>query len=222
MAYGDFTIEDIKARLGLTLREGLDLYGSVAPRAVSPRLAEWLAEHAPLASDISTEKARSELVIAPILMEVRRQLKPAVSVFSGSDFNVEPELGLVGRCDFLLSRSPEQLAIEAPAVVVVEAKTLDLRPGFPQCAAAMAAARMFNQRRGTPTPAVCGAVTSGSVWRFLRLRESVLEIDRQEYFLSELGRVIGILCRMVEDAAPAPLLGSAAGATAGATAGAAA
>jgi hypothetical protein len=36
-------------------------------------------------------------------------------MFSGEDFNVDESQGLNGRCDFLISRSTEQLAIEAPA-----------------------------------------------------------------------------------------------------------
>jgi hypothetical protein len=206
MAYSDFTIADVKSRLGLTLDEGADLFGSVPPRPVSPRLVERLAEHAPLAGDISTEKARSEFVVAPILLKVRRLLRPRASLFSGSDFPVEPSLGLFGRCDFLICRSPEQLSIEAPSAVVVEAKTEDMRAGYPQCAAGMVACRTFNHRRGKPLAEISGAVTTGSVWRFLRLRGDLLEIEGIERHITDLGRIIGILCRMVEGG-PSPAAG---------------
>lgn len=43
-----------------------------------------------------------------MLLEVKRQLKGQISVFSGEEFNVDPEAELTGYCDFLLSRSPEQ------------------------------------------------------------------------------------------------------------------
>jgi hypothetical protein len=42
----------------------------------------------------------------------------------GKDFTVDASVGLNGVCDFLISRSPEQLEIEAPAIVLVEAKDL--------------------------------------------------------------------------------------------------
>lgn len=60
-----------------------------------------------LAAD--SEKARSEGIINPVLLEVKRQLQGQVSVFSGEEFNVQPESGLTGYVDFLISRSPEQL-----------------------------------------------------------------------------------------------------------------
>jgi len=70
-----------------------------------------------------SEKARSELIITPVLVEVRRILDRKVTLFSGEDFTVDESLGLNGRCDFLISRSAEMLAIEAPAVVIIEACT---------------------------------------------------------------------------------------------------
>ena len=41
---------------------------------MSDLLRQTLQENVPLALDISTEKARSEFIIAPVLLEVRRQL----------------------------------------------------------------------------------------------------------------------------------------------------
>ena len=54
---------------------------------------------------MSSEKARSEGIINPVLLEVKRQLQGLISVFSGEEFNVEPEAELTGYVDFLLSRS---------------------------------------------------------------------------------------------------------------------
>ena len=39
------------------------------------------------------EKARSEMIIAPMLIEVRKILKKQVSLFSGVEFQVEAALG---------------------------------------------------------------------------------------------------------------------------------
>ena len=63
----------------------------------------------PLATATGSEKARSELIISPILVEVRKILQQQVSLFSGEDFTVEPELVLSGIGDFLISGSPEQI-----------------------------------------------------------------------------------------------------------------
>jgi len=40
------------------------------------------------------------MIIAPILIEIRKQLSEAVSLFSGNDFEVDTAKGLNGFCDF--------------------------------------------------------------------------------------------------------------------------
>jgi len=115
MAYDDFTLDDVKQKLGLSLREVEGLFADVPPAAPSAWLEETLREGASVALAVSTEKARSEWIIAPILLEVRRQRRGQLSLFSGTEFNVDEARGLVGFCDWLVARSPEQLAIEAPS-----------------------------------------------------------------------------------------------------------
>ncbi len=78
--------------------------------------------------------------------------------FSGEDFTVDESLGLNGRCDFLISRSPEMLAIEAPAVVIIEAKQADLKTGIGQCVAQMVAAQKFNEAKEKSIPIIYGSV----------------------------------------------------------------
>ncbi|WP_317619344.1 hypothetical protein [Laspinema sp. D2d] len=153
----------------------------------------FLKENAALAVDINTEKACFELIIAPILLEVRRQVKYQVGLFSGSEFNVAPERGLNGTCDFLISLSPERLFISAPVITLVEAKKEDIKAGFGQCVAEMLAAQLFNKQEGTQISTIYGAVTSGTVWRFLKLEGQMVYIDRVEYYLSEVAKILGIL-----------------------------
>lgn len=196
MAYNQFTLDDVKQRLGLSLREVEGLFATVPPATPSAWLEETLREGASVALAVSTEKARSEWIIAPILLEVRRQRRGELSLFSGTEFNVDESRGLVGFCDWLVARSPEQLAIEAPVVALVGAKNENFRLGIPQCLAEMYAARLFNERRGHPRPVVHGVVTTGNVWRFLRLRGDVGEVDRAEYYLREIDRILGVLVSM--------------------------
>jgi hypothetical protein len=79
------------------------------------------------------------MIVAPTVLEVKRILNRQISVFSGTDFTVDSAIGLSGVCDFLISRSPEQFDIEAPAVVIVEAKRDNLNIGLGQCIAEMVA-----------------------------------------------------------------------------------
>ncbi|MFO0959817.1 MAG: hypothetical protein U0800_20675 [Isosphaeraceae bacterium] len=197
MSYSHFTIADMKTKFGLRLAESEDLFGSVPPAAISPLLGQILDENVPLALANSTEKARAEFIIAPILSEVRRHAGGKASLFSGIDFPVDPARQLAGTCDFLLSRSPEQWTIEAPVVVVVEAKNENMKAGIGQCLAEMVAARVFNERNGREIPAIYGAVTTGDQWRFLRLIGETAWVDRAAYPIQEVDRIVAILVGMV-------------------------
>jgi hypothetical protein len=198
MAYSDFTLREVIDRFGLTLRDVPDLFGDVHEMEPGPLLRAVLPEFVPLALAINTEKARSELVIAPLLAALRAQLGHRFSVFSGIDFTVDASQGLAGYCDFLLSRSPEQQFLRSPVAAIVEAKNENLKSGLGQCMAAMVGARLFNDREGRPATTVYGAVTSGSLWRFLRLAGSVVELDEQEYHVRQLPKLVGILARIVD------------------------
>jgi hypothetical protein len=195
--YGEFSIEEVKTRFQLRIAEAEEYFAGIPPVQVSDFLSQTLAENIPLAVAVSTEKARSELIIAPVLLEARRQVQRRVSLFSGVEFTVDPSQGLNGTCDYLLSLSPEQLTIEAPVVTVVEAKNDNLNSGLAQCMAEMVAARLFNQRKGREFPRVYGVVTTGSLWKFMRLEGDVVFLDLREYPISEVGRVVGILVSML-------------------------
>ncbi|MFO0602949.1 MAG: hypothetical protein U0324_07230 [Polyangiales bacterium] len=197
MPFNEFTVHDLTHRIGLRYVESPDLFGGVAAVAPGEVLTAVLRENAPVALAVSTEKARSELLIAPILMEARRLCHGAVSFFSGAELNVDAARGLNGFCDYVLARSPTQTELDAPLVTIVEAKNENLRAGLPQCAAEMYAAKLFNERRERPTDAVYGAVTTGNVWRFLRLRGGTVEVDLREYYLDAVERVLGVLVHML-------------------------
>ncbi len=193
MAYSEFKLKELVKQFDLTLNENQDLFAHISEVESSEILKVALKENAGLAVDINTEKARSELIIAPILLEVRRQLNYQIGLFSGSEFNVAPDKGLNGTCDFLMSLSAERLFISAPVITLVEAKKEDIKAGFGQCTAEMLAAQLFNEEEGNQIPAIYGAVTSGTVWRFLKLEGKIVDIDAIEYYLRDVGKILGIL-----------------------------
>ncbi len=97
-------------------------------------------------------------------------------------------------CDYLLCRSAQQEFITAPVAVVVEAKNENIKGGLGQCGAEMVAAKLFNERASTPAEPVVGCVTTGTVWRFLRLTGAELVIDQKEYYLAaQADQILGIL-----------------------------
>ena len=187
MAYSEFKLKELVKQFDLTIQENQDLFTNISEVESSEILKVALKENATLAVDINTEKARSELIIAPILLEVRRQLNYQIGLFSGSEFNVAPEKGLNGTCDFLMSLSAERLFISAPVITLVEAKKEDIKAGFGQCAAEMLVAQFFNEDEGNQIPVIYGAVTSGTVWRFLKLEGKIVDIDAIEYYLRDVG-----------------------------------
>jgi hypothetical protein len=157
----------------------------------------WLDEFAPVALGVNSEKARSEFIVAPVLAEARRRAVGPANVLPGVTLEVDRARGLSGFCDFVIVRSAEYYYLRGPLIAVVEAKREDLVGGFGQCAASMVAIWEFNARDGTEVPAVYGCVTNGSIWRFLRLAGTCLSIDRQEYYLRDVGKIIGIVVHIL-------------------------
>src|SRR5947209_11415483 len=168
MAYSDFTLSLIKQRFGLVIDEQTNLFAGVAEAAPPPGLSDTLSRYLPLAVNVNTEKARSELMIAPVLVEFKLLHRDCVSLFSGIEFTIDEASGLKGRCDYILARSPEQLALTAPVCVLVEAKNENIVAGIPQCLAEMVAAQKFNAQQNVPIDVVYGIVTTGVLWRFLK------------------------------------------------------
>ena len=196
MAYSDFSFKEVSRRFGLSNIEK-DWYGSVPEVPASPILQTLLSRYYPLARANSTEKARSEFLIAPVLAEIRSQLNERVSLFSGIDLPAAPEQGLNGICDFLMSRSPEQQFLTAPIIAVVEAKNENLKTGIGQCIAEMIGARIYNEREGTVEPRIYGIVTTGNFWQFLQLDGSIVGLDEQEFHIKEVAKILGILAMML-------------------------
>jgi hypothetical protein len=197
MAYNNFTLEKVRDQFQIEMVQSAfcaDLPLAVPSKLLEEILREWL----PLAQRARSEKAKSELLVSPVLTEVRKQLNGSIELFSGTDFTVDQEQGLNGFCDFLISRSTAQFTIEAPVVVLVEAKRGDLGLGWGQCIAEMVAAQRFNLAHHQAIPVVYGAVTSGTLWQFLQLREQVATIDVTEYPLLPVARILGILTWMVK------------------------
>lgn len=200
MAYSDFTLVQVRRAFQLTFEEQTDLFATIAPVAPSDLLQTILEEQTPLALSIHTEKARSELILVPILVEVRRRLQRQISLFSGVDFTVAPEQGLNGVCDYILSAVPEQLVVSAPVVMIVEAKNDNIKAGLGQCIAEMVAARQFNEREGSGVTTVYGVVSTGSIWKFLRLADTTVCVDMPEYYLDNLAKILAILLHILQDA----------------------
>jgi len=194
MSYSEFTtLDKVQKVFNLSITEDRDLFTDIEGLVISDYLRQTLKEYLPLATAINTEKARSEFLIAPVLAELRRQANYQISLFSGTEFDVDQEKGLSGYCDYIISCSKEQYFIHVPVVTIVEAKNENIKGGLGQCIAEMVAAQMFNKNQGHPLAEIYGVVSTGTVWKFIVLRDNLVLIDSQEYYINQVDVILAIM-----------------------------
>ena len=196
MAYSNWTLETVQKAFHLEAVNTAGISSDVEPVAPSAHLTTALERNVPLAFAIGTEKAKSELIVSAVLVELWEHFDRDISFFSGIDFNVDAENGLTGVCDFLVSLSPAQFHLEAPIIILVEAKRDNLTIGLGQCVAEMVAAQCFNAERENDISCVYGALTSGIDWVFLKLEGKKLQLDMAAYTIERCDKILGILASM--------------------------
>ena len=191
MAYSDFTFAKLKRNFGLE-QEDTHLFRDVTiiPFVPSQHLLDDVAEAKDM--PLLSEKAKSELLISPIVRELKRQNKH-ISIYSGYAFNIDSQSDLVGTPDFMISAKPKIVELQTPIFCLVESKNRIPDEGYAQCAAEMYAARLFNQQNNEPYDTVYGAVTNAFEWVFLKLENNTVLIDKNRYFLNDLPTLLGIL-----------------------------
>jgi hypothetical protein len=203
MAYTEFTLEKALKRFSLTV-EIKELFPEITPQPLSNALREQLLEGIPLALRGGSEKARSEFIVAPILLTLRSRNK-RIMIYSGARLDVEPESGLVGECDFLIA---EGIALPSllrtPILSILEAKKLDIEQGLGQCTAQLVAAQKLNQREGIETT-VYGCVTTAEAWQFIRLEGKTLTLDSARLVIAQpeyegvVGQLLGIFTQILKE-----------------------
>ena len=196
MAYSDFTlISDLEDRFGI-IQKRKNIFPNPTSLFPSDRLL-WDLEDAELVP-INTEKAKSEHLIVPILKEILRKNRN-FSYFSGFQFDVDKERGLSGFCDYIFSTETDAIEIKSPVFCIIEAKNRSIEDGYAQAGAEMIASRIFNEKKGKPTPIIYGCVTNAFDWSFLQLENDILWIDTERYYLetNSLPQILSILQAIV-------------------------
>ncbi|MBC7871048.1 MAG: hypothetical protein H7Y09_09445 [Chitinophagaceae bacterium] len=100
---------------------------------------------------LTSETARREFLIAPVLAELAGHLAVKIRV----EYALDAGEHLRGTVDYFLQAEHNLL--------VIEAKNADLQRGFTQLAAELVA---LDQLMEHPTPLLYGAVSIGNVWQF--------------------------------------------------------
>jgi len=196
MTYSEFTLAEVRRTFHLTTRDHalFPTVGNLEPSA-------WLRYALEKGKDLAvwSEKARSEFIVAPILMVCREILEEKIHIFSGVWLDAAAEQGLKGECDFILARTASAYDLQGPLMVVLEAKKHDLDVGLGQCAAQMVGARIFNEKDGRPLPIIYGCVTNGSEWQFLKLAGQELILQPRRINIEDVGQIMWLVVECVKD-----------------------
>lgn len=194
MAYTDFSLHALETSFGIRSQRKR-LFETVTP---VESISEWLAYTLKTAEEIpvKSEKAKSEMIVMPILIELRKNNDKFFTIYSGDSLNIDDRLK--GECDFILSKDTGSFEVNYPIIQVVEAKKNDLEIGIPQCAAQMVGAKKYNESRGNnPLSTIYGCVTTGDDWVFMRLTDSI-EIDTKKYYLGNLAELLGVFQQILD------------------------
>ncbi len=196
MAYSDFTVETVLSTFGVKIVNG-PLFEAITPHPIPKWLGELLARRTPLFT--SSEKARSESLIWPILLAAREVCSDRLAIYSGQQFEVNRERGLSGECDFLIAVAPSTLPVQPPIVTVVEAKKADIDSGTGQCLAEMIAADEFNRAAGFSVRPIYGCITTGEVWVMLRLENRIATMANRRFSPLVPEDILGVFRAILEE-----------------------
>ena len=57
----------------------------------------------------------------------------------------------------------------------------------------MVAAQIFNKNQEHPLTEIYGVVSTGTVWKFLVLKDNLVLIDSQEYYINQVDMILAIM-----------------------------
>ena len=195
MAYKDFTLEKLEVEFAIRNQQTV-LFENITPLPPSDWLLQTLRYGQTL--PIRSEKARSELIVSPILLEIIQRNLGFITFYSGERLDADRQHGLVGECDFIIAKNTGSYSINLPLFAIVEAKKQDIDLGINQCAAQLYGAKIFNEARKNAVPALYGCVTTGEDWLFLKLEQDILKIDTTKYKLQDLSTLLGIFQTIID------------------------
>ena len=201
MAYSNFTLEQLEDKFALEISiSSQSLFKNIT---IQP--SDWLKHSLHLSQKLPllSEKARSEMIVSPILLEMVEQNNHSFTLFSGVVLDADIKQGLKGECDYMFSLKPMSYFMAAPIFGLVSAKKRnaarnDIELGIPQCIAQMKGAEIYNNKRGNNINIIYGCVTTGEEWQFLQLEEKQVLIDQQKYFIKEIPSILGVIQQIID------------------------
>ncbi len=195
MSYSDFSLKDLQNKFGIKNKVE-NLFPKFEPLEPSNWLKTTLESGAQL--PIRSEKAKSETIVFPLLLEMRIRNHNFITIYSGDSLIADEVSGLKGECDFIITKDIGTFDINCPILQVVEAKKNDIEIGVHQCAAQMLGTKIFNEKNNSEIKYIYGCVTTGDNWLFLRLDNELL-IDKRKYYINELGELLAVFQYIINE-----------------------
>ncbi len=189
MAYRDFSLEQAIAKFQLK-ETYVSLFPKLEPIPPGNSLAFFLKSGQAIALPGGSEKARSEFLIAPILVELENHYNDRLAIYSGTNLDIARDQGLTGECDFILGQGPGGITVRSPLMTMVEGKRDNVETGIGQCVAQMVGSQRFNQANSEEVNIIFGCVTTGEIWQFLSLEGTALTIDRDRFYINQVDRIL--------------------------------
>jgi hypothetical protein len=196
MAYSNFSLREVKIKFNLR-EERIILF----PQKITPlEPSSWLLQTLEYNNDAAliSEKERSELLVSPILTELRQRNHKFFSIYSGANLDADFQQGLNGECDFILTKSPQLISVESPIFCLVEAKKDDILGAFGQCIAQMVGAKVYNQKDEKDIETIFGCITTGVDWQLLKLQNDIVTIDINLFTIKNLPELLGVLQTVID------------------------
>lgn len=138
----------------------------------------------------SSEAARSELIISPLLREMYKKHSQNYSFWIQKSIFFDAKLS--GTPDYIFSKKSPlgKTVLETPIVIVVEAKKNDFEQGWGQCLAELVASQKINKNSNK---SVFGIVTDGNLWQFGQLKKDIFTKNEENYTVDNLAKLYGAL-----------------------------
>jgi hypothetical protein len=192
--FSSISLQELRRDFGISIERGkiLAQYASVLPDEMLLKVLERRKY-----ISLRTEKALSEALIAPILIEVARLHEDKISLFSGESIEADKAQGLVGELDFAFTLKPHAYLLETPILATVEAKKQDFEAGITQCIAQLTGIQQLNAQENKDLPTLFGCVSTGYEWQFLRLDGKNVVTDTERLPIEEVGKILGIFKEIV-------------------------
>ena len=198
MAFTDFkSIRQVQEAFNIKYAEANYLeYEDVEPSKAFLEEFEFSQRHINV---LSSEAARCENIIYPILRDVYKNYVDWFSLWSHESISYDTELN--GTPDYLVSTKSAlgKTVPGTPILVVVEAKRNDFVTGWGQCLAELVAVQKINNDDLKP---VYGIVTDGTLWQFGKLVEDQFTLSETALTVNELKKVFGAIGYLMRDSLP--------------------